>query len=169
VHLVDAHYCLDPSMYVSMLLVSLRAMLHLELPHVNILSKIDLIERYGKLPLSLEFYTQVQDLNYLLVLLESDPFGKKYKKLSHALVELVQDFGLVGYQTLCIQDKKSVVNVARLIDKANGFVFGGLDETNAYAFADTWDQFDDYNRQAAEEYTDQMGQIIENEDQATLV
>jgi hypothetical protein len=36
-------------MYVSALLMSLSAMLHLELPHINVLSKIDLIESYGKL------------------------------------------------------------------------------------------------------------------------
>ena len=30
-------------------MLSLRAMLHLELPHVNVLSKIDLIQQYGDL------------------------------------------------------------------------------------------------------------------------
>lgn len=49
VHLVDAHLCSDPGKYVSALLMSLSTMLHLELPHVNVLSKIDLIESYGKL------------------------------------------------------------------------------------------------------------------------
>lgn len=49
VHLVDAHLCSDPAKYVSALILSLSTMLHLELPHVNVLSKIDLIESYGKL------------------------------------------------------------------------------------------------------------------------
>lgn len=49
VHLVDAHYCTDPSKYISVLLLSLKTMIQLELPHVNVLSKIDLIESYGKL------------------------------------------------------------------------------------------------------------------------
>ncbi|KAI3785143.1 hypothetical protein L1987_44256 [Smallanthus sonchifolius] len=49
VHLVDAHLCSDPGKYVSALLLSLSTMLHMELPHVNVLSKIDLIESYGKL------------------------------------------------------------------------------------------------------------------------
>ena len=41
-------------------------MLHLELPHVNLLSKIDLIEQYGKLQFNLDFYTQVtQKSDYL--------------------------------------------------------------------------------------------------------
>lgn len=49
VHLVDSHLCSDPEKFVGALLLSLSAMLHLELPHINILSKIDLIESYGKL------------------------------------------------------------------------------------------------------------------------
>lgn len=49
VHLVDAHLCCDPGKYVSALLLSLTTMLHLELPHINVLSKIDLIGNYGKL------------------------------------------------------------------------------------------------------------------------
>uniref|UniRef100_A0A804U8C8 GPN-loop GTPase 2 n=1 Tax=Zea mays TaxID=4577 RepID=A0A804U8C8_MAIZE len=49
VHLIDAHLCCDPGKYVSALLLSLSTMLHLELPHINVLSKIDLIENYGNL------------------------------------------------------------------------------------------------------------------------
>jgi hypothetical protein len=49
VHLVDSHLCSDAEKYVGALLLSLSTMLHLELPHINILSKIDLIESYGKL------------------------------------------------------------------------------------------------------------------------
>ena len=49
VHLCDAHYITDAAKYVSVLLLSLRAMLQLELPHINVLSKIDLISQYGDL------------------------------------------------------------------------------------------------------------------------
>lgn len=35
--------------YVSALLLSLSVMLHLEMPHVNVLSKIDLLRQYGRL------------------------------------------------------------------------------------------------------------------------
>jgi len=65
VHLVDAHYCSDAAKFMSVLLVSLTTMLKLELPHVNVLSKVDLIEQYGELPFSLEYFTEVLDLSYL--------------------------------------------------------------------------------------------------------
>lgn len=53
VHFCDAHYITDAAKYVSVLLLSLRAMLHLELPHINVLSKIDLLKQYGELGASI--------------------------------------------------------------------------------------------------------------------
>ena len=59
VHLVDAHLCTDASKYMSALLLSLTSMLHLEMPHVNVLSKMDMIQSYGQLAFNLDFYTEV--------------------------------------------------------------------------------------------------------------
>ncbi|KAG6490967.1 hypothetical protein ZIOFF_052299 [Zingiber officinale] len=81
VHLIDAHLCCDPGKYVSGLILSLTTMLHLELPHINVLSKIDLIENYGKLVYNLEFYTDVEDLSYLQYHLDQDPRSSKYRFL----------------------------------------------------------------------------------------
>ena len=49
VHLVDSHYCSDPGKFISVLLTSLSTMVQIELPHINVLSKVDLMEQYGKL------------------------------------------------------------------------------------------------------------------------
>ncbi|KAG9290831.1 hypothetical protein G9A89_010980 [Geosiphon pyriformis] len=130
VHLVDAHHCTDPAKYISVLLLSLKTMLQIELPHINVLSKIDLMESYGKLAFNLDFYTEVQDLSYLLYHLDEDPFAKRYKELNKTLCDLIEDFGIVGFQTLCIEDKKSVMNLVGAIDKANGYIFGGLTQGN---------------------------------------
>ena len=65
-HLVDSHYCSDPSKFISAVMASLATMLQMELPHINVLSKIDLIEKYGKPQYGLDFYTEVLDLSYLL-------------------------------------------------------------------------------------------------------
>lgn len=48
--------------FVSVLLTSLSTMLHLQLPHINVLSKIDLAEKYGKLHFGLDFYTEASQL-----------------------------------------------------------------------------------------------------------
>lgn len=49
VNLVDSQYCGDPSKFIAVMLTSLALMLQLEMPAVNVLSKIDLIEEYGPL------------------------------------------------------------------------------------------------------------------------
>lgn len=128
--MVDSHYCTDAAKYISVLLLSLKTMLQLELPHVNVLSKVDLIETYGRLPMSLDFYTNVADLSFLQHHLNQDPFMARFQQLNEAMCDLIEDFGLVGFETLCIQDKESVTKVIRAIDKAGGYVFGGLEEAN---------------------------------------
>lgn len=133
VHLVDSHYCADPAKFISVLCTSLSTMLHVELPHVNILSKMDLIEQYGKLAFNLDFYTEVMDLNYLLDHLAADPFFKKFHHLNRKLAEVVQDYGLVSFVPLNVQDKESMTQVLRTVDKANGYCFGDLEERNLQA------------------------------------
>lgn len=128
VHLVDSHHCSDPTKFISVLLTSLSTMIHVELPHVNVLSKIDLVEQYGKLAFNLDFYTDVLDLNFLLDHIKDDPFTQKYKKLNEALVGLVEDYGLVSFKTLDIQSKESMYQVTKSIDQANGFAFGELED-----------------------------------------
>ncbi len=49
VHLSDAHHIANPSTFISVLLLSLRAMLQMELPHVNVLSKVDMLDSMGEL------------------------------------------------------------------------------------------------------------------------
>ena len=85
VHLVDAHYCSDPSKFVAVCLTALNAMLRIELPHINVLSKADLIEKYGKLDFNIDFYTEVLNLKYLIEKMPNDPFVKKHKKLNKAI------------------------------------------------------------------------------------
>ncbi|AET00244.2 P-loop nucleoside triphosphate hydrolase superfamily protein [Medicago truncatula] len=127
VHLVDAHLCSDPEKYISALLLTLSTMLHMELPHINVLSKIDLIESYGKLAFNLDFYTDVQDLSYLQDKLDRDPHSAKFRKLTKELCEVVEHYGLVNFTTLDIQDKESVGNLVKLIDKTNGYIFASID------------------------------------------
>jgi hypothetical protein len=103
VNLTDAFHVTDASKYVAILLLSLRTMLQLELPHINVLSKIDFITSYGDLPFNLDFYTEVQDLSYLQYELEKDPRSSKYAELNKAICDIVEDFSLVGFQTLCVE------------------------------------------------------------------
>ncbi|XP_075051884.1 GPN-loop GTPase 2 isoform X2 [Mixophyes fleayi] len=108
VHLVDSHYCTDPAKFISVLCTSLSTMLHVQLPHINILSKMDLIEQYGQLAFNIDYYTEVMDLSYLANHLTSDPFFRRHRRLHEKLAE----------------DEQSLKRVLAAVDKANGFCFG---------------------------------------------
>ncbi|KAJ6235824.1 gpn-loop gtpase 2 [Anaeramoeba flamelloides] len=127
IHLVDSYYCADPYKFISALLLSLSTMIRMELPHLNVLSKIDLIEKYGQLDFNLDYYTEVLDLDYLVDLL-SKKATKQFTKLNKAICELVQDFSLVTFSTLNINDSESVTRLLKKVDKCNGYTFGLLDE-----------------------------------------
>jgi hypothetical protein len=123
VHLVDSHYCTDLSLYVAASLTSLTTMVQLELPHVNVLTKIDLLKLYGKLPFKLEFFTDLLDLPFLVEYLdESTRLPPKFKRLNAAMCELLSDFNLVGYLPLNIYDPQSFAAVINRVDKANGYL-----------------------------------------------
>ena len=51
----------------------------------------------------LDYYTEVQDLSYLLQHVTDDPLMVKYKKLSGALIGIVEDYSLVNYLTLNVE------------------------------------------------------------------
>ena len=74
---MDSHYCSDPAKFISVCLTSLTTMLQvlvdallfdliiriliaqIALPHVNLLSKVDLVEKFGRLQFGLDYYTEV--------------------------------------------------------------------------------------------------------------
>ena len=99
-------------------------MLHLELPHVNVLSKVDLIQQYGDLGIyvslsrlhhlntlpadfNLDFYTEVQDLSHLESLLSSS--SPRFAALNMAICSLIEDYGLVGFETLAVEVSKHLI------------------------------------------------------------
>jgi hypothetical protein len=130
VNLIDSFYITSPSQYFSILLLALRSMLQLDLPHINVLSKIDLLKGYGELPQRLDYYTEAQDLSYLFPHVEQESpslLGQKYAKLSEAIAEVVMDFGLVQFEVLAVEDKKSMIHLLSIIDKATGYLFGSTE------------------------------------------
>lgn len=59
-------------------MVCMSTMLHLALPHINVMTKIDEMQKFSdKLAFNIDFYTEVLDLNYLLELLDEGTFTSK--------------------------------------------------------------------------------------------
>lgn len=108
-------------------------MLQMDLTHVNVLTKIDNLHKFPALPFNLDFYTEVQDLNYLLPSLEAESpmfTTGRFQKLNEAVIELVEEFGLVSYEVLAVEDKKSMMSLLQTIDRAGGYAFGGAEGAN---------------------------------------
>lgn len=123
----------QPSLYISNLLLTLRAMLQMDLPHINVLTKIDKLSSYDPLPFNLDYYTEVQDLNYLMPSLEDEAPGLrdgKFARLNQAVADLIENFALVHYEVLAVENKKSMMQLLRVIDRAGGYVFGGAEGAN---------------------------------------
>jgi len=127
VHLIECRFCLELSDFISLVLLSLSAMLHMELPHVNILSKADLWESFYKeeASLSLDYFSNLPSLERLLEKLPKDSVRKKYRALTRAIAEVVAGFDLVSFLPFNPNDFETVKKVLKTVDKGNGFYFSG--------------------------------------------
>ncbi|WFD07232.1 hypothetical protein MVES1_002591 [Malassezia vespertilionis] len=125
VHLADATNITDPARYISLLILALRAMLMLELPHVNVLSKFDLLdeEQQHQLLFQIDYYTEVQDLSYITEHLAQT--APRLATMSRLLGDIVEDFGLVSFETLAVEEKESMLHLLQVLDRAIGYVAPG--------------------------------------------
>lgn len=134
INLIDSHYCSEPSKFVSTLLLALNMMLRMGLPHVNVLSKADLLKKHeDKLHFNLDFYTDVLDLKYLLEALDDTTTLRKYKKLNAAICSMVEDYSLVSFQLLDSRNTESMLRLRNHIDKANGYIYKAGEEQSVNA------------------------------------
>jgi GPN-loop GTPase len=154
-------------------------MLQMDLPHLNVLTKIDNLSNYAPLPFNLDFYTEVQDLDYLLPHLEAESSRlahNKFGALNRAITDLVQEFGLVAFETLAVEDKKSMMHLLKVIDRVSGYAFGPAEGANdtvwQVAVREGWGDLDIRDVQerwldAKEEYDEQERRQLEEEAQAS--
>lgn len=63
-------------------------------------------------------------------LLDQTNFGKRHQKLTAALCELIEDFGLISFVPFSVEDKECMAYLLQEVDKANGHVFGSLTSGN---------------------------------------
>jgi hypothetical protein len=73
----------------------------------------------------------VQDLSYLLPMLENQ-ISEKFKNLNKAVIELIEDFNLVGFESLCVEVRERTsprcairCRIAKGIVFFSFFFFGG--------------------------------------------
>ena len=138
-YLLESTFIVDRAKFFAGTLSAMSAMLMLELPHVNILSKMDLVKgqvarkelkRFIDPDISLLQDAPESGLVYeykdgvdngVPTDAESVMAGESFAKLNRAVGQLIDDFSLVSFLKLDVQDEESVGAVLSFIDDAIQF------------------------------------------------
>jgi hypothetical protein len=138
VYLLEATFVVDRAKFFSGTLSAMSAMLMLEVPHINVLSKMDLVKGQVKKKDMKRF------LNPDVALLEDDPIekarrvtegpegeddesqppnersqvmkGASFRRLNRAVAGLIESFSMVSYLKLDVTDEDSVGAILSYID-----------------------------------------------------
>ncbi|TVY36515.1 GPN-loop GTPase [Lachnellula subtilissima] len=134
-YLLEATFVVDRAKFFSGTLSAMSAMIMLEVPHVNILSKMDLVKgQIAKRELK-------RFLDPDTTLLDDEPVaegdeddgeggpgetetlmrGKSFKRLNRAVAGLIDSFSMVSYLQLNVQDEDSVGGILSYVDDAIQF------------------------------------------------
>uniref|UniRef100_A0A158P7M0 GPN-loop GTPase 2 n=1 Tax=Angiostrongylus cantonensis TaxID=6313 RepID=A0A158P7M0_ANGCA len=121
VHLVDSLYCSDAAKFISVAMSTLATMVTMEMPQINVLSKVDLFDEDASF--NLEYFIELPDVNRLLELLNDVPGLERYRALNAAICDVLSNFDMVNFVPLNVEKKEDMANVLRLADSANGWAF----------------------------------------------
>lgn len=130
VFLIDVTFVVDVPKFISGSLLSLSAMIALELPHVNVLTKCDLIseeevDRILNLQSASELWSREQDSNSLLPAKyeegsketrELERRRRNRQRLTDSICQLLDDYTMVSYVPLNINDEESIDHVLSCVD-----------------------------------------------------
>ena len=116
VFLLDSQFACDSSKFFSGVLVSLSTIINLDLPAINILTKIDLLNKDERKRVK-QFYEPASDL-----ITDDDTVhlthNQKFKDLTMAISTLIDDYSLVKFFPLNISKQDSLNDILMVIDDA---------------------------------------------------
>lgn len=108
----------DPTKYFSGVLSAMSCMVGLEVPTVNVMSKMDLVRKQGdKLRKQVDRFLD-PDPELMRTNVHSRESNPKFHQLNESLVQLITDFNMVQFLPLDVTDEDSVGVVLSHIDNA---------------------------------------------------
>ena len=133
-YLLESTFVIDRAKYFAGTLSAMSAMIMLEVPHVNVLSKMDLVK--GSVPKkelkrfidpdtslleddptdSQAALASAQDLSTDPSSADSVMAGGSFKRLNRAVARLIDDFSMVSFLQLDVQKEDSVGGILSYID-----------------------------------------------------
>ena len=132
-YLLEATFVVDRAKFFAGTLSAMSAMIMLEVPHVNILSKMDLVKgQVSKRELKRFIDPDTSLLDDEVGDVEDDGSGSagdsqmmmkgtSFKRLNKAVAGLIDSFSMVSYLKLDVQDEDSVGSILSYIDDAIQF------------------------------------------------
>lgn len=142
VFVVDATFVTDPAKFISGSLLALSAMISMQLPHVNVLSKCDMVEeasmeRVLEMESALQLWDVLGDrsnssISSFQPFQHSQPNAassentqnntrdreRRWSRLTESICSLLDDYSMVGFVPLNINDEDSVSHVLATVDHA---------------------------------------------------
>lgn len=115
---VDSQFMIEASKFVSGVLSALSTMITLEIPHVNVMTKIDLLSKKAKK--ELDRYLEPNMSTLLADEFNDMKHGSKFHKLNALMAQMVDDYGLVTFMPLDISedDNDSLNDILLQVDMA---------------------------------------------------
>ncbi|KAF3678338.1 GPN-loop GTPase 3 [Capsicum annuum] len=110
VYLLDSQFITDVTKFISGCMASLSAMVQLELPHVNILSKMDLVTNKKEV----ENYLNPEP--QLLLAELNQRMAPQFQKLNKSLIEVVDQYSMVSFLPLDLRKESSIQYILSQID-----------------------------------------------------
>jgi hypothetical protein len=116
IFILDSHFMVDGPTFLSGTMAALSVMVNLEVPHVNVISKIDLLSAPAKRELDRFLEPDTRDLTSASA--SARTFDIKYQALTEALAKVLDDYSLVKYFPLDITDEENIADLFLMIDNS---------------------------------------------------
>eukprot|EP00057_Strongylocentrotus_purpuratus_P032635 XP_788313.2 PREDICTED: GPN-loop GTPase 3 [Strongylocentrotus purpuratus] len=111
VFLIDAQFMVETAKFFSGMLSALSTMVNLEIPHINIMSKMDLLNAATK-----KTVEKFLDPDPKELAAEDEHMSKKFQKLNQAIATLIDDYSLVRFLPLDPSEEDSMSDLLFSID-----------------------------------------------------
>ena len=121
VFVIDSHFMVDGAKFLSGAMAALSTMVNLEITHVNVLSKIDLLSRDARKQLDVFLEPDTLALtseSHLGAGRSDSAFDQKHAALTEALARVLDDYSLVKFVPLDITDEENIGDLYLIIDNA---------------------------------------------------
>ncbi|TRY64139.1 hypothetical protein TCAL_00318 [Tigriopus californicus] len=132
VFLLDSHFMIDGGKFISGSTLALTIMTNLELPHVNVLSKVDLLSSQTKKQLDVFLNLDIRELQSMGG--QASRHEAKYARLTHALGRVLEDYSLIQFFPLDQSHETSMADLLHVID--NTIQYGEDEDVKAADFND---------------------------------